>query len=618
MESPETPANKNKTLSERDILWNSAGMHRPIASFWYNYIFILIAAIPGILIIGWLIPSVLMPDPTALGMATVVTTYFQLLFVMFDLGTGLAIERFIAEHAVKNPKRAIQYLQFFSWFQLFTGLVQTTIVAIYVLNQVRQSTNAFLAWPFLIFSLTQWPGMLGVYKHALASFQQHDKQIIVELFQNVLFQSINQIGFILLGRWWGASNPIIGEVMGAALGFIFGSYINDFTGMILATWFFSKVIKPLGYKMRSTFIPDFDISLVKEVLIYGLKVVPAYAIEAGVKFLVLLMTMNWLPNYTTIIALFTLASGVASVTSVAFTITPAISESYNNGYYNLTQYYIKQQWKHWAHIASFLFVMIYMIIPPVFRYLSGEYALAAEIMPILLVTRLLIFPINFGSSVAQGINKPEYQTFALFIEQTVRALSFFFFLNPWGSLLTILGPNYALALYITADVPAFCSKLVFQWLFVKRTIKFSIAPNFYQTFVAPVLTAIPLFLITSIPVALFNRVVQTSDNMILAIGILAATLLIALFTFPMLIVYPFSALVGGWDDDGLEAFRLAAQICGPSSFLVKPMVKLTIWAHNLSPMKNKFPIDFSKAKPEAEELSKKRIEIYLQGKNPDA
>ncbi len=330
------------------------------------------------------------------------------------------------------------------------------------------------------------------------------------------------------------------------------------------------------------------------------------------------MTMNWLPNYTTIIALFTLASGVASVTSVAFTITPAISESYNNGYYNLTQYYIKQQWKHWAHIASFLFVMIYMIIPPVFRYLSGEYALAAEIMPILLVTRLLIFPINFGSSVAQGINKPEYQTFALFIEQTVRALSFFFFLNPWGSLLTILGPNYALALYITADVPAFCSKLVFQWLFVKRTIKFSIAPNFYQTFVAPVLTAIPLFLITRIPVALFNRVVQTSDNMILAIGILAATLLIALFTFPMLIVYPFSALVGGWDDDGLEAFRLAAQICGPSSFLVKPMVKLTIWAHNLSPMKNKFPIDFSKAKPEAEELSKKRIEIYLQGKNPDA
>ena len=205
---------KAQGIKEAEILWNSAGMHRPIASFWYNYIFILLAAVPAVLVVGYLIPTVLLPYPSALGIATVVTGYFQLMFILFDVGTGMAIERFIAEHAVKNPKRALMYMQFFTWFQLFTGLIQTTIVALYVLYSVRYADNAFLVWPFLIYSLTQWPGMLGVYKHALGAFQRHDKQIIVELFQNVLFQSLTQIIFILLGRHFGSQSPGVGEIMG--------------------------------------------------------------------------------------------------------------------------------------------------------------------------------------------------------------------------------------------------------------------------------------------------------------------------------------------------------------------------------------------------------------------
>jgi len=47
------------------------------------------------------------------------------------------------------------------------------------------------------------------------------------------------------------------------------------------------------------------------------------------------------------------------------------------------------------------------------------------------------------------------------------------------------------------------------------------------------------------------------------------------------------------------------------------MAKLTTWGHNHSPIKNRFPIDYSKAKPEAEILSQRRIQLYLEGKNPD-
>lgn len=605
-------------LDEKDVLWNSAGMHRPIASFWYNYVFLLIAAIPGILIVGWLIPSVLMPDPASLGIGTVVTSYFQFLFVMFDVGTGLAIERFIAEHAYKDPKRTLKYLQFFSWFQLFTGLMQTTIIAIYVMISIINGGEAFLAWPFLIYSLTQYPGMLGVYKHALAAFQQHGKQIIVELFQNVLFQSLTQIGFILLFRWWGTLNPYVGESMGAAIGYIVGSYIDDFLGMVLGAWYFSRVIKPLNLSISDTLRPGFSVEIAKEVIIYGLKVLPAYAVNAGVTFIVLRMTMEWMPNYTHIVAIVSLANAVATVTSISFTITPAISESYNNGYEALTQYYIKQQWKHWALIAMFLFVAVYMVVPPVFRVLAGDYALAADILGVLMVTRLIVFPINFGSSISQGINKPEYQTYALFLEQGARAFSFFFFLNPWWGMVTVFGAEYALWFYVFADFPAYCVKLIAQWAFVKRTIKWSVAPSFYQTFIAPLLTAIPLVFGLWLPLQIFNYVVKISGNDLLIPAITIGLILLGgLFLYPFLILFPVYGLVGGWDDASLEAFEKAARITGPSRIFVKLMAKFSRWGHEHSPVKNRFPIDYSKAEPQVEILTKKRINLYLEEQEDD-
>ena len=603
---------QSNELSESEILWNSAGMHRPIASFWYNYIFLLIAAVPGLLVVGYLIPSVLMPNPSALGIGTIVTTYFQFLFVMFDMGTGLAIERFMAEHAVNNPKRAIKYLSFFTWFQFFTGALQTTIVAVYVLTVIRAGGNAFLSWPFLIYSLTTYPGMLGVYKHALAAFQQHDKEIIVTLFQNVLFQSLTQIGFILLGRYWGARNPFMGEMMGAALGFIVGSYVDDFVGMILGAYFFSQVLRPLNLRMRDTLIPSFSKDLAKEVIIYGAKIVPAYAIEAGVQFLILSITMVWLPNYTTIVAIVTLASSVATITSIAFTITPAISEAYNNGYEKLTQYYIKQQWKHWALIAMFLFVIVYMIVPSAFRALAGDYALAAEILGLLLITRILVFPINFGSSVSQGIDKPEYQTYALIFEQSFRLFTYFAFLNPWWGLVTVIGANWALYLYIFADFPAFCVKLVVQWWLVKRVLKFSIAPSFFQTFVSPLLTAIPLVLITIIPVRIFEYYIALSDDLVIPIVILGITLIAALFLYPIFILFPAYGFFGGWDDKGLDDFKKAASITGPSRFLVNLMAKTTEWGHKISPFKNKFPIPYEEAQKEADILTERRLLLYQQ------
>ena len=66
---------KNKKISKAEVkqYWEQIGWHRPLAGFWYNYILILVLAIPGLLIIGVVIPAIL-PHPEALGFSRVATS----------------------------------------------------------------------------------------------------------------------------------------------------------------------------------------------------------------------------------------------------------------------------------------------------------------------------------------------------------------------------------------------------------------------------------------------------------------------------------------------------------------------------------------------------------------
>ena len=113
------------------FLWKKVGFHRPLASFWWNYSLILVLALPGLLIVGVVIPQFIMPFPTALGFSSLTTQYFGLFFTLMDMCTAPAVQRFVAEYSVKDPRRAVKYIQFFIWFQMFTGLIQVTGVAIY-------------------------------------------------------------------------------------------------------------------------------------------------------------------------------------------------------------------------------------------------------------------------------------------------------------------------------------------------------------------------------------------------------------------------------------------------------------------------------------------------------
>ncbi|MHA1847039.1 MAG: hypothetical protein ACTSXU_05290, partial [Promethearchaeota archaeon] len=467
----------------------------------------------------------------------------------------------------------------------------------------------YAMWFFLIYSTTQYPGMLASFNGALVGFQQFNMSNKVSIIQSVLLQNLTQITFILIGRWIGVHVPSIGELMGATYGYIVGTYLDDFIALLIAGRYFSKILKPLGIKLRDTIRPTFSRTIVKECLLFGGKLVGAYLVNAGVNFLILWMTIMWLPNYAMIIGLYGIADGIARIITVSFTVTPAISESFNNKKEELTKFIIESQWKHWFLLSLFLTVEVGIFVPPVLSVIGGNYASAAWMVPVLLISRFFVFPINFGSDIAQGCDKPEYRTYALFFEQTARVLSYFFLISPFG-LLHIIGEQHAILMYLLADLPAYLTKLVAQWSFVQfKTIKTRFT-SIYQVFVAPIITVSILIPLNLLLVFGFKQIhASTAPDLTIPLIYAGTSLILILFGFPILTFFIYG-MIGGWDDFQLRIFRNAMIISGPSRPYVKILLMVTKWAHEHSKLGNKFPIQHERAKLEALELTKIKMKEY--------
>ena len=86
-------------------LWKEIGFVRPLAGLLYNIFLVFGAAGIGILFSVWLIPKVIYPFPAAMGWEGMTKDFFTFYFTMADVGIGIAIERFIGELNIKEPKK---------------------------------------------------------------------------------------------------------------------------------------------------------------------------------------------------------------------------------------------------------------------------------------------------------------------------------------------------------------------------------------------------------------------------------------------------------------------------------------------------------------------------------
>jgi O-antigen/teichoic acid export membrane protein len=581
-------------------LWNVAGnLSRPIASFWYQFVLLLIVAVPAILMYSWIMPNFILPFPTALGFKTLTVTYFGLFFSIMDVATGPACERFVAQYAEIDPPKALKYAQFFIYFQMFTGLAQVTVVAWFCLTYIVQTELAYAMWFFMIYSLTQFPGMLGVYQNILKGYQRFDKANIVDIIQGVLFENFTQIIFILIGRWWGMANPAIGELMGATIGYIIGKYLDDFIAMGLSAFFVSKIFKKYDVKLRQVLIPAFGWQEAKESLLYGFKLLGSTLISTLTDFLTLIAMISWLPNYVSIIGYIEIAKTVAGFVGTKYNFTALVSESFNNGKKKLTEYVVTSYWKHWWYLAFFLTLEICIIVPPILTTFGGEWGRAAWIIPIYVFPRLLVMPASMGAEILQGCDKPWYRTVGIISEKITKMLTVYLFLSPWG-LPSILGQGSLIVLYVLHDIPAYIVITIVEFWYVHKTCV-PVKVNMWQTFGAGTLCSIPIIPIDYLAVYIFNYVTSHTDSIVYPLITAGLLLIILLFIFPMIIFF-FYGLFGGWDEIGIREFRDAVPLSGPSQFIVKIFYRCTAFGHKHSMLKNRFPNKTADAYREIREL----------------
>ncbi len=116
------------------------------------------------------------------------------------------------------------------------------------------------------------PTQTGIFLSAIKGLQQFDKESVINFINEAIIRPGFEVTGIILGKLWGAANPAYGELMGTAIGYAIGTYMDDFVSMYLAARYFRKCLKPMGLTLMNYLYPRVSWQVAKTALIFGLKV----------------------------------------------------------------------------------------------------------------------------------------------------------------------------------------------------------------------------------------------------------------------------------------------------------------------------------------------------------
>ncbi len=566
--------------AEEDAAWKAVGFHRPLAGILYNLVFIIIAAGFGVVLTVWLIPNFILPFPEALGYTTVTTQIFGFYFTLLDLGIGSSIQRFVAEENVKNPRKAIQYIQFFVWYQMISGLGQVSFIAWWVLTMVPSGELAYAAWFFLIYSTIQYPGMLGIFRSTLEAYQRYHKASMISFIQTQIFENILRIIFILIGRWVGAQYAAVGEVVGATIGSLLGTYVRDFLTAFLAGHWCAPIMRDVDptWKVRNLFFVEFDRTVVKKSLLFGLRALVPGLINPVAMMVSTYMMVTWLPSYAAVLGMYNIGDMLAQmVTTFAFHgVGASFSESYLNKKYALTRYYFECIHK-WVGIFAFFMLGFLFFGAGLIKVIIGEsYSLVMVIIQNFVFFKLInVFVTHYGNFF-NGVGKPEYNIYLSAFQEGTRLFVFWLLLVPfpsgWASLV------YSTGLGWTAQL------VVGMVIFDRKIMRVRI--NWWQTFGATGIAAVAESVVVWWVVYGWFPAFAVIGKVPAAIILIILLIVICIFVY-----FPVYAIAGGWDDGSIRVLDKATELSGPSRFLIRIIRSMSIKLAKISPLTNKFPVD---------------------------
>lgn len=570
--------------------WEKVGFHRPLSGFLVAFSIGLVLFIPLIIYQNLILPTYILPSAQTLGIWGRVTQFFNLAWLIFDMGTSVAFIKFLSQYRVHDPKKGIQYGQVFVWWQALSGSVQVALVITLGSTLAPRSAYALYAWSIIIHSAIQLPGFYQVMRHALTGFQRSDYSRLLEVGLTVFLPMLIQPIFVSIMFAWGRGHPVFGGALGGLLGLGIAAYVAELTSFLISLFLYHRV----GYNARILFLAHFDWEVVRTSFKFGVFEMLGSAAWSFGQAMEIAITQTRLINYTEIWGNWGLAQNFIFAFNVTQTLNdgvmPAISEAISHGKRLLSQYYSVMTYKYNGLISAFITAVLLSVAPKFIIGSTGvEFQRAAVYVIPLTIWGAIQFPSWVGDNVQLGANKPYLKSILVFSEQMIRVILAFFLIARFQ--VTGLIIAYFVGLF---------SKGIAAYL-INHRVCFPQRFFSWQSLIAPVMAgAVHYLILTSLSGFLWKGD-QVTSVLIFLIGILPS--------FPFYIFM--YGLFGGWDEETLAELESAANLTGSIRWLVRwGVYEPTALGARLSPLHGRFPIrNRAAAMLEAEALTSERVKL---------
>ena len=584
-------ADKEKfEANEEHTDWEKSGFHRPLSGLFVGMGIGILLFIPLIAYQNFILPQFILPSAQALGMWGRVTQFFGLTWAIWDLGTSTASMKFLSQYRVSDPRRGFQYMQVFVWWQALSGAIQVALVVALTTIGIVRTPYALFAWSIVIHSLVQIPGFYGVFRGTLNALQRNDYARYIDAAWAIVIPVITQLTLVPIFYAYGKAHPSLGASMGGVIGLGAAAYALELVSFLLGFWLYKR----LGYKASILFMAHFDWSIIKETFKFGFFEMLGGILLAGGAALEIWVTQNGLVNYSETWGNWLLAGNFLLAYTVSTNlfdgVMPAVSEALSSGYKKLSQYYSTQSYK-WGSICSAVLAAVLLVAAPKFIIGSSgqEFQRAAVIAIPLTIFGSIQFLGWLGDAIFLGANKPLLRAALILLEQSIRI----------GLMLLLLERFQIMALLIAYFIGILVRGITSY--FVADRYCFPQRFYFWQSLAAPSLAAVAQYFFLSLIASVIWQNNEISSIVLLFVALVPC----------MPVFFFFYALVGGWDDAGLEEMVQASNMTG----FLRPVINIIFilpsrWGASISPLHNRFPITMRpQAMEEARLLTEEKVKL---------
>ena len=213
--------------------FDKIGYARSLGGFFYQFFYALLGAA---ILAGVYVPflSFFYPWPESKSMADFSKILFLMVNTLFDIPTSFAIERFIGEWRIKDSRKMMEYIRFYIWYQMVTGLVLVTTLGTYTITALQEGDLVWAKWLIILTLMKQYPSNQNAIISTIKGLQRFDVETYYYFWKDNFLKPIFEFGFVLMGQFWFGANPKIGPLFGIALGYALGSYFMDFFSMAVS------------------------------------------------------------------------------------------------------------------------------------------------------------------------------------------------------------------------------------------------------------------------------------------------------------------------------------------------------------------------------------------------